>query len=426
MRRVILRCSAPYSCTTNELIEEINSFINAQDPSERRQNVVLTSTVDLLEARLFFVDVPTRFYFKDNVVTIEVDSTMTGPGYHASSVRVLDYIGQSIGIEWDYSTLHDDTGYYEHRDFKKLQKYMEDWLVEYCNEFIANPPVQAPVRTTALIMPYGMLPSNTDYFACHTLGYLYKDFFTDINNLEDKSLFCRSFFIWWDQELDAEFYVKCALSIIWCRLNWLPPVLEEELLDFDNVMYDLETAWQMDKTLPLPVSEWIELAKLSNDKELIAELIRRFPTAFNQPPSRGYRRHDVWQIIGERCWAVKLPGKMHSSVDEDGALMFWDHQGRSICITASSCSDYTPTKTANEFLNENIDNPAAKPFLLPSDLSLSAFIVHEQRQEKNTTTYSTTLYAATDGHMVIITLYYKNPNDKVWALSICNSLRIID
>ncbi len=422
MKKVGFRCSAPYSTSKNDIVEEVTSFILSLDTSERRENIMVNNTGDTIESSLFFVDTPVRFYLTDKTVTIDVDSTMTGPGYHATMVNMMRYMGEATSLRWDWSTLTDDTGYCQHGDFGKLQEYMRDWLREYSRELINSPNISQPVYIN-LITPYAMLPTGDDYFACHILGHIHKDFFIYINEYSEPFDFCRAFFVWWNMELDAEFYLKCALSLIWCRLNWLPPVQEDEVRYVNNVLQELETAWRMDKTLQLPVPEWIELAKLLRDQELADELIRRFPTQINQPPAKGYRRHDILQILGEKKWTIRLPGKMHQALDEDGSLMFWDHDDRSIRILSSSHVDNNGVPVPATLLSQqSLLGEKAKPFLLHADLSIPALILHEDTSQGGKTMYCTTLFAAMDGSSITISLHYAEMAQKAWAISVCNSL----
>ena len=420
--RVTFSCSASYASSDQDMMESVLNFIISLDTSPQHDNTIIEEGENYIRARLFFVDTPIIFKIQEHRLSITVDSTMTGPGYHASMVNMVHYLAEVLEISWDEDSAHDVSGYWQHRDFKQLQEFMTKWLIDYSKNLTSDPNLQTPIRTN-LVMPFAMLPSEDWYFACHMLGYIHKDFFIYIQKIEDPSLFSRAFFLWWNVELDAEFYLKCALSIIWCRLNWLPPVLESEMLDISNVLVELEVAWQMDKSLQLPIPEWIELAKLTEDKELVDELIRRFPTEINQPPSKGYRRYDIIYSLGDGMWRIKLPGKMHTVNDEDGSLVFWDHEGHNIRITIASRRDRAGALApALDLLSRAMEGQNVTPHLLPGYINIPAFIVHSEAQEGGKEIFKTTLFAAVDGSIAIVSIYYANRNERQWALSICNSL----
>lgn len=420
--RVTFRCNADYTCPDEEMLEKVTDIVIAMDTSVPHQNVVYETDAGTLRARLFFVDTPVSFKCSGGTLTISVDSTMTGPGYHACMVNMAFYLAETLNLEWDENRVEDLTGYWQHRDFKLLQAFMTDWLIKYSHDLTNAPNLVTPI-STSLIMPLAMLPVGNEYFAYHSLGYMHKDFFIYIQVVAEPELFSRSFFIWWNMELDAEFYLKCALSVIWCRLNWLLPVLEEEMLDISNMLLELEIAWQMDKSLQFPVPEWLEIAKLTGDHDLAGELIRRFPTEINQPPSRGYRRHNIVHKLGDQKWAIRLPGKMHNSYDEDGSLIFWDHAERNIRITVSSRRDEEGNMLPSlELLSQSMEGLNVTPHLLPGYVNIPAFISHTEVQENNKNIYKTTLFAAYDGSMAVISIYYADRNEKQWAMSICNSL----
>lgn len=420
--RVTFSCKSKFTLPAEAMKEKVLNFIISLDTSAQHENTAIEEGENSISARLFFVDTPVMFNFSSDTIHVVVDSTMTGPGYHANMVNMLEYMSESLNLHWDEDKIEDVTSYWQHRDFKLLQEYMTGWLVRYSKTLTDNPDISTPVRTN-LIMPYAMLPTGKEYFACHILGYMNKDFFIYIQEFEQPELFSRSFFIWWNMELDAEFYLKCALSNIWCRINWLPPVLENEMLDISNVLIELEVAWQMDKSLQIPIPEWIELSKLTGDLELSAELIRRFPTEINQPPSKGYRRYEIIHHLGAGKWQIKLPGKMHSSYDEDGSLLFWDHDDRNIRITVGSRRSPDGSMVPPlDLLSHAMEGVNVTPHLLPGYLSIPAFISHSEVHENKKKLYKTTLFAAVDGSLAIVSIYYANKEEKQWAISVCNSL----
>lgn len=420
--RVTFSCSASYTPSDHEMLEMVLNFILGLDTSEQRDNTIIEEGEDYLTARLFFVDTPCVFVCRGGRLSITVDSTTTGPGYHANMVNMVHYLAETFDISWDEDSITDVSGYWQHRDFNKLQDYMTKWLVNYAKSLTSNPQLKTSVHTTPLT-PHATLPSGDWYFASHVLGYMHKDFFIQIQSVDDPSLFCRSFFIWWNIELDAEFYLKCALFNIWCRINWLPPVLESEMLDISNVLVELEVAWQMDKSLHLPVPEWIELAKLSGDMELADELIRRFPIEVTQPPSKGYRRYDIVYTLGEGMWKIKLPGKVHASYDEDGSLIFWDHEDRNIRITIASRRDSEGALApALDLLSLAMQGQNVTPHLLPGNINIPSFISHTEVKEGGKEIFKTTLFAAVDGSMAIVSIYYPKRDERHWAMSLCNSL----
>lgn len=420
--RVTFTCSAAYAPPLPEMMERVMDFILGLDTSTQHENVNIIEGGDYISACLFFVDDPVLFDFAGGRLRVSVDSTLIGPGYHAAMVNMVEFMAESLGFAWDDEDARDVTGYWRHRDFKRLQQYMTAWLIDYAGELTGEPGPSLPARTSPTL-PHAVLPGGDRYFACHTLGCIHKEFFLNIREHDDPELFSRSFFIWWNLELDAEFYLKCALHIIWCRLNWLPPVLENEMLDVSNALLELEIAWRMNKSLPLPVPEWFELAGLTGDKELTAELIRRFPTGLHQPPARGYRRHNIIHNLGDGRWRIQLPGKLHCGNDDDGSLIFWDHADRNIRITIASRRDaHGRMIPAQELLGAAMTGLTVAPHLLPGHPRIPAFISHSEVAEGNRRIFKTTLFAALEGSLAIVSIYYAGREEKAWAVAVCDSL----
>lgn len=418
MRRVLFSYSGRFSCAKEEMRERLLCVVEGLYSIA---DITVSNSEDVLEAGVYFSDVPTRFTFKGNTLTMEVDSTMVGPGYHAAMLEFGESLEETAGLRWDKDSARDDTGYYGHRNFKLLQTFMRDWLLEYSAQVLLAPPEERPVRTN-LTMPYAMLPQGNEYFACHGLGYMNRDFFSYIYEFPEPELFCKSFFIWWEQGANAGLYLKSALSAIWCRINWLPPELEEEYRYFNSALKALESVWEMDKSLPLPVPEWIEMAKLTHNQELANTLIRRFPTEINQPPVKGYLRHDILHFLGGNKWSIRLPGKMHKSIDDDGSILFWDNMRRSIRISAASGMDKAGNPLPGMTLASNCAQGLnAQWHILPAAgaCPVSAFILHAQDADGGG---SSTLFAARDGYLLEININYGQREQKDWALAVCDSL----
>ncbi|MDR2504255.1 MAG: hypothetical protein LBD82_07760 [Deltaproteobacteria bacterium] len=422
MRESGFRCDGYFTCSKDEMKDELFNFISGLDTASHIDVMAVNVDGDVLEAGPYFVSPPARFYLRESSLTMEVCSAMTGPGYHANQINLLQAIEQGTSLRWNYSSMRDDTGYYEHRDFKRLQDFMQGRLMEYSRELLALPQGQRPVRTN-LTMPYAMLPKRHDYLACHALGYIHENFFRSIDESKDKEPFCRAFFIWWDEGFSAEFYLKCALNLIWCHINWLPPELDAEFVYLEHALKSLELAWEARKDLPMPVPEWLEMARITRSSDLMDDLIRRFPTEINQPPAKGYRRRDVIHTLGENQWRIALPGKMHKVFNDDGSLLFWDDKKRLIRISSTRRLDHQGRPiAAMTLVHESVRELKAEWHSLPKAEYVPAYILHEELDGKDKTVFCTTLFAARDGHVVVVSMDYPEEEQKNWAVAVCDSL----
>ncbi len=78
----------------------------------------------------------------DNDIVCSAKTSSAGPGYHALLIELLDYIDQNSDISWiwesEESEYQDETGYYFHRDFQKLQIAMAEQLHAIATHVIAD------------------------------------------------------------------------------------------------------------------------------------------------------------------------------------------------------------------------------------------------------------------------------------------------
>ncbi|MCL1889513.1 MAG: hypothetical protein FWF99_03290 [Desulfovibrionaceae bacterium] len=421
MRGVVFSCVGDFSCSREEMREELMSFVAGLELAIYADAISNShSDGNILEAGVFFVSSPPRFRLLENRLLLEVDSSMTGPGYHVAMLNFMESLEEGTSLRWDRGTLRDDTGYYEHRDFKRLQNFMRDWLLEYSRELLSSPLERDQLVRVNLTMPYTMRPRGYGGKICHSIGCFDRDFFTALCEMEEKDLVCRAFFIWWEEGLNPEFYLKCALNLIWCHINWLPPELDREMAKYSLALKSLDLAWQGCQDMDFPVPEWIEIAELTHNKELAGELLRRFPTGASQPPAKGFRRHDLLHTLGENNWRIALPGRMHRIFNEEGTL-FWDDRRRSISISTSHSlgADGRPLPAAT-LLENSLGGLPAERRDLPLAPEVPAYILHEEGES-----CSTTLFAAQSGHLVVVDVKYPASSQRAWATALCDTLTAI-
>ncbi|MCL1916111.1 MAG: hypothetical protein FWG17_05335 [Desulfovibrionaceae bacterium] len=420
MRGVVFSCVGDFSCSREKMREELMHFMAGLELAIYIDAISApTGSDDILEGSTFFAYPPARFHMREKRLLLEVDSSMTGPGYHVSMLDFMEDLEKYTSLRWDRGTLRDDSGYYAHRDFKRLQNFMLDWLMEYSRELLSLPEQDLPVCTN-LTMPYAMLPQEHEGRICHSTGRFDREFLAALRRRKDKELLCRAFFIWWEEGRSPEFYLKCALNMIWCHINWLPPELEREIVNYDLALKSLDMAWKGRRDMDFPVPEWFEMAELTQDKELLGELAERFPAGAGGTSIQGYRRYNILHTLGKDNWRIALPGKMHRMFNEEG-MFFWDDQRRSISISTSHSLDADGRPLPAMTLLENIlGGLPAERRGLPFAPETPAYILHEEGES-----CATTLFAAQPGHVVVVDVKYPESSQRDWATALCDSLKAI-
>lgn len=379
---------------------------------------------DTLEVLPWFTDESLRVEFAEDHAEFTLRTSNAGPGYHAHSVGIFKKMLSQTPLELQEDTLQDETGYWFNGDFAALQAYMAKWLKR-----LSLLLLQEHERTGRINMllniPHYLLPDSHGYFACHSLGYLDKNFFADIISLDDFEPHCRAYFIWWDEPMNAEFHLKAALYLIWCRINWLPPLSLAETMDYDNALCCLDTAVKENPAVVymLPSAEWMELARLVGDDKLVRELQQHYPVAMSQHALRGYKRYRMMLCNMSDGWKIKIPGMLHMGYDDDGVLTFWDDTRR-VHVTSVRVKqkDGLPVP-ALKLLEAAIGDETASRVILPAEANIKAYMLDAVVEGKPAPAmHETTLFAAVDGYIITVSIFAPEGTPRSWAADICNSL----
>jgi hypothetical protein len=233
------------------------------------------------------------------------------------------------------------------------------------------------------------------------------------------------FYVWWNRETDAQFYLNCALYQIWCDINWLPPATDQEREEIESALACLDKAYKLDSSLRFPAPEWRELASLAGKFPLRAELANRF--GVSGKAKMGYRRY----LISYRfsSWSFAHRGKMHffEKTDEGYDIsVFWDDDHT---IRAQMQKFYTPdgdVPDSEVALASKLMGCQKYDRIKLSNKSIAAAVTNAHVREGKGLVWETTLYAALNGTMFILAISYQNPANKTLAQNIISSVEFIE
>lgn len=242
------------------------------------------------------------------------DTTQGGPGLHQAVAGLLDRITQE-GVK-DLS-VEDDTGYWDHRDFGRLQKEsFGPWFAQkrgQKQEYLCwdEDLYQPECIPDTVVTPLGRFTRQ------------------ELRRLEPDR-----FFLWPGGGKDALYYRNRALYDLWTNCHYTPddPVNED-------ILENLEKAHWADPDLPLPVSAYREVCILSGRDFQIPEDAPELAEQF-QP---GYRKGFVKNRIGSLRFT--LPGSYRFSVERlpNGSLgSLWQNE-----------SEDSPQWRVSGFMREN-------------------------------------------------------------------------
>jgi len=346
--------------------------------------------------------------WEDGQLRVSARTNSAGPGYHAFLIGILDALGVAP------TEVEDDTGYWHNRDFGLLQDEMEKWLIGLSGQLLEMSKT-GDYNNISVSLDIENFPVGSTHFACCPLGCFEPDFFERITNGEPGG---GAFFVWWNHSQDALFFKNCALNLILCDNNWLPPHTDKEHGIITATLKCLEKAYNMDPCLDYPAAEWLELAKLSGNEELARWVQSRFGVSENA--KLGYQRGNVSNNING--WQFSRSGKMHFERNDDGTLVWWN-EGRTINASTLSVQRKDGATADSKALLEQLtaDETGFFPFSL-RNAQIASAIQHTQIEGNGKPLWQTRLYAALENEILILSLWYANEADRDWATEICASV----
>ena len=345
--------------------------------------------------------------WQDGKLCISAKTNSAGPGYHAYLIDILD----GLGIK--PTSVEDEAGYYETRDYKVLQNEMAHWLK--CVGSMVVEAIDKGSSNLAVSLSMDWFPVNgLENTVCCPLGFFGKEFFQKAQAGEDVA---SDFFLWWNKEQDAVFFKNAATNLILCEVNWLKPELENEKVAITAAIECLEKAYRINSDLEYPSAEWLELAELMDNASLKEELKARFGNTCKA--TLGYKRGKI--SSNAYGWRVIHSGKMHLDL-ESSSYVYWDDK-KTIRLTSFTVEFKEDVQNKSEMLLENAteSEPGYEPFRLSNE-TIAAKIMHKQGEENGQIQWETYFAAAHENSLLLITLFYEDEADRGWAIDVCNSV----
>lgn len=338
-------------------------------------------------------------------------TSTVGPGYHRYVVDVLDAIAKHLGISWhvgdDFSG--DDTGYFEQRNFVRLQHEMIVCLENMAS--IVREQNAKGVSRLMLNMPVGFAVAEVGGIV--TPGGIFAlELFEDaVRPGFDVERFAKDFFLWWDEGLTAQTWKNIGRALAWCEVPWHVPDNERETDVTTKALMCFDRARALDPTIALPEREIVELAGL------LAENADWGHEA--APEGIGYRRLNWKRNIGGH-WVVNVPGYFYSKVEDDNATeVFW-LGGREIWCTTYAMEPAKPAILAS--LGEDLKPDSliveAVDFVGCANVKISA-----DSCGANHKTMSCRFQAA--GQFAVFTIVYPDDTSFPWAERTFRSVRFV-
>ncbi|MBW5409626.1 hypothetical protein E6A50_04480 [Brachyspira hampsonii] len=267
---------------------------------------------------------PIYFEFKAGTLFITISTGSFGAGYHKFIVGVLDRIARRLDIEFKEDSVHKDpSGYFKSRDFESLKRFFVNSLADYAKMLIAHH--DKGFSNFMISMPYDYPIIEKEYFALSSLGYWGKNWFADFIDAdeEDRLILAADFFLWDTEDINAQFWFKSFISMIWLYFPFREAIDNKEKTMYKKIMYAFQEAYKKDSSLKYPWDILIGIAHYLDDENL-AKFIESKKTVNQQPAFQiGFRLEKARFSIAAG-FTIILPMRMNVFKNNKSLIEFKD------------------------------------------------------------------------------------------------------
>lgn len=349
-------------------------------------------------------------------VTARAVTTPLGPGYHTFVARLLQRLGEELGIDWRPTAgdaAADPTGYLASGDRRDAERGHLGWLGA---ELVrARESRRSGMPTVHLGTPPG-IRFQTDAALATVVGPRDDAW---LERAAGDPRVAVDVWPWSTDAVDAPNRLARALCLLWTEVRWRRPVDAAERAPMEEALRLLRRAYAMDPSLPFPWREWLEIVQLTGQQDPMRDLLEeRAATVDAAVPLAGYRRRPVTVI--HEGWALTVPGA-YAERRSDGE--WWGGEGgRSVTIAAVRTGANGRPMPPESFLQQVAGH------LGTDALEHRAGEVVGRARIGAADTGGISLgivegYAATTGSGAAIRVEFNDPADWQWALEQWRSLR---
>ena len=352
----------------------------------------------------------------ENRVRFSARTSTCGPGYHAFLVGLLDRVAQKDGGAWhdagaeEDSTLLDETGYFEERDFARLQRSMSDWLRALGSsvaggELSDSSRICMPLDSPDTLEPGMLTPAEVRP----------RGFFANLAQLEGEALECAAaeWFAWWNEGTQAA-SLGLARALLF-QLPWHVPSTDGERAQSSFALACLaavppETPFGGDPASVLR-------------RELQALVAPNASDGAPRTGGFGYRRGLVRFHPHANC-AVTLPGYWYRTVEDDESVAGYWHGERALHLSSYSVHAEGRPRSAASILAEQLARrPSTAVWHCEWTEDQNPGVAWCERRESDEVFYVLTVFKAADGALIHATLTYTREADHDWAKETAAGIR---
>lgn len=266
---------------------------------------------------------PIYFEFKTDTLFITISTGSFGAGYHRFIVGVLDRIARRLDIEFKEDAVHKDpSGYFQNRDFEMLKRFFVNSLANYSQMLITHH--DNGFSKFMISMPYNYPLIEREHFALSPLGYWGKNWLTGFIDADedDRLALASDFFLWDTEEMNAKFWFKTLISMIWLFFPFREAIDNREKNVYKKIMYSFQEAYKKDSSLKYPWDILIDIANYLDDENL-AKFIENKKNPNYIPTEMGFRLENAKFSIAAG-FTIVLPMRMNLVKNDKSLIEFKD------------------------------------------------------------------------------------------------------
>jgi hypothetical protein len=351
-----------------------------------------------------------------------------GPGYHAYLCDLLRRLGSDFAVTWDPPDGESGAGtrYFHDGDRSALEREFLQWLRSTAAIVHEN---ASKGGWHSVSMPAGHR-YETDGQVVTPMGFRDAAWFAAVAADPAKG---TDIFPWWKEGQRVEYLLSRALCLMWTEVRWRPPIADDEVTLYEDVIGLLHKAYDLDPQRDYPWREWREMDRHFEDAfgykqsapRVAAEVARRAAKVRNGPLI-GYRRRPVTVDLPPR-WSITIPGSFAET---------WENKHTTWSAWDSVCSVWVTTYTflnkdgtplsAAETLAQSRDRPGERFDYRRGKVIGRAFLEYVRQDEEDEGEVSYWRLcgrSAAAGHLAGFTICFTDPAYRQWALDTWHTIQ---
>ncbi len=249
------------------------------------------------------------FSSEEQLFSLDANSDFAGAGFHDFVIHFYETLQQKVDTMVEVQII-DPSGYDIHKNFIRLQNEYKLWMKKLVDS-IEN---MHNLSWLAFgLSDQGYLPKQIEGYVNTHMHRKSFDYFK-----QDLDMICDELFIWNEKGKNAKYYRNCAYYLLYVEhYDDYYSMNEESLQCANDILSYLESAYELDDSVALPLDHYDELCMLLNRKKGLDEAI-----------------HDDLTIVGYRSEAVYYPINRFYVLNDGHCETSYDHTSDSYYFMA--------------------------------------------------------------------------------------------